>query len=98
MFFVDKPYVSDFFKKTVKDNNIPIVATDAVAQLGLYSGTTMVSGSDAIKIMAKGENPLIYTTSDNSIGWIAEHFAFSALPEKIDQFKDKLKFRHHKLS
>ncbi len=93
MFFVDKPYVSDFFKKTVKDNNIPIVATDAVAQLGLYSGTTMVSGSDAIKIMAKGENSLIYTTSENSIGWIAEHFAFSDLPEKIDQFKDKLKFR-----
>jgi carbamoylphosphate synthase large subunit len=93
MFFVDKPYVSDFFKKTVKDNNIPIVATDAVAKLGLYSGTAMVSGSDAIEIMGKEENPLIYTTSENSIGWIAEHFAFSDLPEKIDLFKDKLKFR-----
>ena len=93
MFFVDKPYVSDFFKKTVKDNNIPIVATDAAAELGLYPGTTMVSGSDAIEIMGKEENPLIYTTSENSIGWIADHFAFSDLPEKIDLFKDKLKFR-----
>ena len=93
MFFVDKPYVSDFFKKTVKDNNIPIIATDAAAELGLYPGTTMVSGSDAIEIMGKEENPLIYTTSENSIGWIAEHFAFSDLPEKINLFKDKLKFR-----
>jgi len=93
MFFVDKPYVSDFFKKTVKDNHIPIVATDSAAELDLYPGTTMISSSDAIEIMDKEENPLIYTTSENSIGWIAEHFAFSDLPEKIDLFKDKLKFR-----
>ena len=93
MFFVDKPYVSDFFKKTVKDNNIPIVATDSVTQLDLYPGTTMLSERDAIEIMGKQENLPIYTTSENSIGWIAEHFAFSDLPDKIELFKNKLKFR-----
>ena len=93
MFFVDKPYVSDFFKKTVKDNNIPIVATDSAGELDMLPGTKMVSPTDAIAVVRKQENPLIYTTSENSIGWIAEHFAFSDLPEKIDLFKDKLKFR-----
>lgn len=93
MFFVDKPYVSDFFKQTVKDNNIPIVATDAATQLGLYPGTTMISSSEAIEIMGKGGDLPIYTTSENSIGWIADHFSFSDLPDKIELFKNKLKFR-----
>jgi len=37
--------------------------------------------------------PAIYTNSENAIGWIAKHLAFSDLPGKIDLFKDKLKFR-----
>ena len=60
MFFVDKPYVSDFFKKTVKDNNIPIVATDSATQPSLYPGTTMLSERDAIEIMGKQENAPSY--------------------------------------
>ena len=40
MFFVDKPYVSDFFKKTVRDNKIPIVGTEAARQLEFYDNTT----------------------------------------------------------
>jgi len=36
---------------------------------------------------------LIYTTSENAIGWIAEHFSFTKLPQKIELFKDKVKFR-----
>ena len=93
MFFVDHPYVSDFFKKTVRDYNIPIVATDSAGELDLYPGTTLISPLDAMEVVRKEKNPLIYTTSENSIGWIAEHLSFSDLPEKIDIFKDKLKFR-----
>ncbi len=36
MFFADKPYVSDFFKQTVRDNNIPVVHTEIAEKLGLY--------------------------------------------------------------
>jgi len=43
MFFVDKPYVSEFFKKTVRDYAIPVVGTEAVKQSGLYAGTTIIS-------------------------------------------------------
>ncbi len=93
MFFVDKPYVSDFFKKTVEENSIPIVATDSARQLGLYLGTKLISPADAVEAVDREENPLVYTTSENSIGWISEHFSSSNLPEKIELFKDKLKFR-----
>ncbi len=36
---------------------------------------------------------MIYTTSENAIGWIAQNLAFTGLPDKIDQFKNKAKFR-----
>ena len=93
MFFVDKPYVSEFFKMTVRDNAIPVVGTDIAKKLGLYSGTKVISEDRAIEIARESDNPTIYTTSENSIGWISKHLAFSNLPEKIELFKDKLKFR-----
>ncbi|MBW1670702.1 MAG: ATP-grasp domain-containing protein [Deltaproteobacteria bacterium] len=93
MFFVDKPYISDFFKMTIRDNAIPIVGTDIVKELDLYSGTKVISESTAIEMARESDIPAIYTTSENSIGWISKHLPFSNFPEKIGLFKDKLKFR-----
>ena len=93
MFFVDKPYVSDFFKMTVRDNAIPVVGTDIAKKLGLYSGTKVISEDRAIEMARESDNLTVYTTSENSIGWISKHLDFINLPEKIALFKDKLKFR-----
>jgi len=93
MFFVDKPYISDFFKKTVRNNDIPVVGTEAAQQLDLYKGTTMISETHAIEMVRGIENSPIYTTSENAIGWISKHLPFSDLPVKIELFKNKLKFR-----
>ena len=94
MFIVDKPYVSEFFKETVRDNAIPVVDTDIAKELGLYSGTQLISEDRAIEVARKTDNLAIYTTSENSIGWISKHLPFKDLPDKIGLFKDKLKFRN----
>ena len=93
MFFVDEPYVSEFFKRTVKDNAIPVVGTDTAKNLSLYPGTIFISENEAIELTQTTDMTAIYTNSENAIGWIAKHLAFSDLPGKIDLFKDKLKFR-----
>jgi ATP-grasp domain len=93
MFFVDKPYISDFLKKTIKENAIPVVGTDIAKKMGLYEGTSIIDEKNAPAIIKKLDNPVIYTTSENSLGWIAEHLKFSDLPSKIEIFKDKIKFR-----
>jgi hypothetical protein len=93
MFFVDKPYLSDFLKKTLRDNAIPVVGTDIAKGLDLYDGTTMISEDQVIKSVQETDNPILYTTSENSIGWISRHLAFSHLPGKIELFKNKVKFR-----
>jgi hypothetical protein len=93
MFFADKPYISDFFKQTVRDNNIPIVGTEVAEKLDLYNGTNIVSEEQAVEMARASDDLRIYTTSENAIGWISKHLAFSNLPEKIALFKDKVKFR-----
>jgi hypothetical protein len=93
MFFADKPYISDFFKETVRENHIPVVGTEIAQKLGLYSGTNIISEEAAVETARAAEPLKIYTTSENAIGWIAKHLVFSDLPEKIALFKDKVKFR-----
>jgi len=93
VFFVDKPYISDFFKMTVRDNVIPVVGTETAKKLGLYNGTNLISENEAVEMIRKADDPLIYMTSENSINWITKHLFFSKLPESIRLFKDKLKFR-----
>ena len=93
MFFVDKPYISNFLKKTLKKSGIPVVGTDTAQQLDLYKGTKIISENEAVEMVKQPGTSKIYTTSENSIGWIAKHLQFSDLPEKIEIFKNKLKFR-----
>ncbi|MDH3347143.1 MAG: ATP-grasp domain-containing protein [Desulfobulbaceae bacterium] len=93
MFLVDKPYISDFLKRTVRDYAIPVVGTDIAKKLDLYDGTRIISEEKAIAMFRETDDLPIYTTSENAIGWISEHFAFSNLPAKIELFKNKVKFR-----
>lgn len=81
---VDKPYVSDFLKETIRKNAYPLIDTGKTPE-------SSAAGKD-------GQPPKfswtqIYTTSENSIGWIVDNMSKTDLPEKIDLFKDKIRFR-----
>jgi hypothetical protein len=93
LFFVDKPYVSDFFKKTVRDHGIPVVDTEISRKLNLYPGTKLIPEAEAVNAVRGPENQLIYTTSENALGWIIKNLEFSGLVEKIELFKNKVAFR-----
>lgn len=93
MFFVDKPYVSELFKKTVSNNGIPVVGTNMAKNLDLHDLTNLISERRAVEMAQTLDNLRVYTTSENALGWIAKHLDFTGLPEKIELFKDKLKFR-----
>lgn len=93
MFFLDKPYISDFLKTTLKENSIPIVGTKILNELNLPAGLNILSEKDAIELAKKSNDLSIYCTSENSIGWIAKNLDFSEIPKKIELFKDKVKFR-----
>lgn len=94
MFFVDEPYISDFFKRTVKENQIPVVETENARKMALLPGTIFVSEAEAIHFAHSAKTPLLYSTSENAIGWIAKNLSFTGIPAKIDLFKNKARFRH----
>lgn len=94
MFFLDKPYVSDFLKSTLKENFIPVVGAKILQELDLGEGMNILSEAGAIELVKQRKDVSLYCTSENSIGWIAKNLGFSEIPTKIELFKDKVKFRN----
>ncbi len=67
--------------------------TGAAHKMGFRNGNHLITEQEAVEAVASGNGPLIYTNSENAIGWIAQHLAFTELPDKIGLFKDKARFR-----
>ncbi len=93
MFLIDKPYVSDFVKQTIIQNNFPVINTAGARAMGFDNGHNLLDEAAAIDAIKANDEFQIYTISEHSLGWIAEHLAGTGLPDKIDLFKNKVKFR-----
>ncbi len=93
MIMLDRPYISDFLKETIRANRYPVIETEAVEEFGLDGSVPLVAEAEAVKMVRDGKAGKIYTASENSIGWIVDNLDFTELPEKIRLFKDKVKFR-----
>ena len=93
MILIDKPYVSDFLIKTIKENNIEIIATPEARKLISDNSLNWITEEKAKSIYEKNPGTKIYTNSENSISWIERNLNSSNLPEQIDIFKNKITFR-----
>ncbi|MCF8367029.1 MAG: ATP-grasp domain-containing protein, partial [Bacteroidales bacterium] len=93
MLIIDKPYVSELLRNTLLKNQFPVLKTPDAIELLPDKGINFISEKDAIEKYRTGEIQTIYTSSENSIGWISKNLSFSELPEKVDVFKNKIKFR-----
>ena len=93
MILVDKPYLSDFLKETSKKYDLPIVNTEAAHCFDLSATDNLISENEVVERLRANPDSRVYSNSENAIGWIAENLAFTDLPEKVDVFKNKAKFR-----
>lgn len=93
MFILDKPYISDFLLQSISDHHIPVLKTAYATAVIDGRPVKFIDGEDLTAKFRKGRRPLIYTNSENSIGWISRNLDFTSLPDKIDLYKDKVKFR-----
>lgn len=90
MFILDKPYVSKVLLDTIKRNNYPVLDNEMAREL-LGTGSHLISPERfADRFRSK---PVIYTNSENAVAWINENLMFSDIVEKVDLFKNKVKFR-----
>jgi len=93
MILLDKPYVSDFLKQTIKGNNLEIISTPEAKELFPDDSLNWITEEKAKSVFQKNPDTRVYTNSENSISWIERNFNSSNLPEQIDIFKNKTTFR-----
>ncbi len=93
MLLVDEPYISDFLRQTILENQLPVVNTPAASKMALLPGTRLLNEVEAVEQARQANDLRLLATSENSIGWIARNLAFTAYPQKIELFKNKVKFR-----
>lgn len=93
MILIDQPYVSNFLINTIKENQFPIVATNAAKSIITDNSLHWISEEEAIKQYKLNQNIRLYSNSENAINWIENNLSFSELPKKIQLFKNKIAFR-----
>jgi len=93
MIILDHPYVSEFLIETAAELQIPILKNEMAAGLNEKKGLRLLEEADFIELIKKRDSFTLYSNSENSIGWISENLEFTGLPEKIELFKNKIKFR-----
>lgn len=93
MILLDKPYISAFLIETIRKNGFPVIRNDFSESLNLPEDIVQISSDEAVRLFKTADRPRMYTASENSIGWIAEHLSFSSLPDDIEKFKNKGAFR-----
>lgn len=93
MIIIDKPYISDFFKESLKKHHLPVLKTQLAEEMLGEGNFNYMEPAEVIKEASENNHFSIYTSSENSIHWVSEHLAFTSLPENINLFKDKVRFR-----
>jgi hypothetical protein len=94
MILLDFPYASDFLIKTIIDNNFPVIATKEAKLIAGGKAINWIAENEAAERLRKDPHTPIYTNSENSISWIQKNTKGTVLPDIIDTFKNKYKFRN----
>jgi len=93
MILIDKPYVSEFLIKTIKENNFQIISTSVAREMIPDESLNWITEEEAKKVFESNPNTLLITNSENSISWIENNLGSTELPNQIRTFKNKIEFR-----
>ncbi|MDD3321308.1 MAG: ATP-grasp domain-containing protein [Paludibacter sp.] len=93
MLIIDKPYISNFLIETIKKNKFSVLENEFSSIYRKEIGPYLLNNEEFISKFRASKNPKLYTSSENSIGWISNNLEYANLPEKINLFKNKTKFR-----
>ncbi len=93
MLILDEPFVSDVLKDSVVASGAPVLETPMAARVLAGTGVKLCSDAEFAQRVVERPDARIYTCSEASIGWVAEHLEATDLPRQIVMLKDKLQFR-----
>ncbi len=93
MIILEKPYVSELLEQTLLEKQYPVLQNLSIEEMNLPLNLNYWNESYAAKQFKNNKDLLLYSNSENSIKWIAQNLSFTDYPQKIELFKDKVKFR-----
>ena len=93
MIAIDKPYISDFLLKSIKEYRFPVIFTQEARSMINDQSLNWITEAEAKDRLRQNPHQNIYTNSENTIGWMAINAASTNLPGQIQVFKNKIKFR-----
>lgn len=92
MILLDKPYVSEYLKETIIRNQFPVLNTEYAKALNLPA-SLLVNPEEASQLCQEKRLTKLYTSSENSLGWVIQNASNPVLKDSISAFKDKVRFR-----
>ncbi len=92
MIILEGPYVSDFLKKTIEEEQFAVLENTFAISQKLNENIPLISDINAIHAVVNNHE-LLYTNSENAINWISTNLSKTTYSEKVAVFKDKVKFR-----
>jgi hypothetical protein len=93
MILTGEPFVSGYLRDTILREGLTVIDTPGARELVGSEEADYVGEREAAEILSGSGESLLYTVSESAIGWIAENLRQTGIPEKIEIFKDKVKFR-----
>lgn len=93
MIILDNPYVSDFLRDAAAGIQAPVLRNEMSSGLKPDKALNLLDEAEFIELAKEKGVCKLYTNSENSIDWISENLGFTGLPEKIELFKNKVRFR-----
>ncbi|MDD3043276.1 MAG: ATP-grasp domain-containing protein [Methanosarcinaceae archaeon] len=93
MIILDNPYVSDFLRDAAAGIQAPVLRNEMSSGLKPDKALNLFDEAEFIELAKEKGVCKLYTNSENSIDWISENLGFTGLPEKIELFKNKVRFR-----
>jgi len=91
MILLDKPYVSDLLKDTIKKNNYKVAETEATKEIANELEGCFLNPAESVNDF--NNSPIIYSNTENSLNWINSNLSDTKLPEQVLYFKNKALFR-----
>jgi hypothetical protein len=93
MIILDQPYVSEFLINTILENRYPVLRNGLSESIFSPDLVPLLDDKEASQYLLQNKPIRLYTPSEHSIDWIVNHLAYTDIPDKINIFKDKVRFR-----
>jgi hypothetical protein len=93
MIILDPPYVSEFLINTILENQYPVLRNSLSESIFSSDLVPLLDDKEALTYLLQNKPFRLYTPSEHSINWIVNHLSYTDIPDKINTFKDKVRFR-----